>query len=164
MKIIFYKFNITQASALPMNSLMQSAADTGAKYLVRFNDDTEIITKDWIKLGVHQLQSFLPPNIGVVGPVCHEGKKSILTHDIVHRKHLDIFKNYYPQILKNWYIDDWISAVYGPTRTIKLKSWVVIHHIEGGTRYKPEKSQYRLLQPLIGAGKQKIKNFLKAKS
>lgn len=164
MKIIFHKFNITEANALPMNLLMQSAADTGAEYLVRLNDDTEIITKNWIKLAVHQLQSFSPPNIGVVGPVCHEGNTAILTHDMVHRKHLDIFKNYYPQILKNWYIDDWISSVYGPTRTIKLKSWVVIHHIEGGTRYKPEKSQHKLLQPLIDDGKQQIQNYLHTNS
>ena len=164
MNITFHKFDVAEQDSIPMNSLMQSAANTGAQYLVRLNDDTEIMTKRWITRSVNQLQSFSPPNIGVVGPTCREGNTAILTHDMVHRKHIDIFGSYYPKILKNWYIDDWISSVYGPKRTSKLKDWLVIHHVEGGTRYKPAKSQFKLLKPLIEEGKQKINNFLNTKN
>lgn len=41
-------------------------------------------------------------------------KHSILTHDMVHRTHLEIFPTYYPAGLSNWYMDDWITIVYQP--------------------------------------------------
>lgn len=160
MNLTFYKYKITEPDTLPMNSLMQDAANTGAHYLVRLNDDTEIMTKGWISYAVAKLRSFSPPNIGVVGPICKQGNTRILTHDMVHRKHLDIFGSYYPKILKNWYIDDWISTVYGPSRTSKLMNWVVIHHVEGGTRYTPTQLQRKLLKPLIAQGEQRIRNYL----
>ncbi len=162
MNLTFYKYKMTEPDTLPMNSLMQDAANTGAHYLVRLNDDTEIMTKGWIPYAVAKLRSFSPPNIGVVGPICKQGNTRILTHDMVHRKHLDIFGSYYPKILKNWYIDDWISTVYGPSRTSKLMNWVVIHHVEGGTRYKPTTLQHKLLKPLIVQGEQRINKYLHA--
>ena len=37
------------------------------------------------------MQSFDPPNIGVVGPKHRGGNEGILTYDFVHRIHIDIF-------------------------------------------------------------------------
>ena len=160
MNLTFYSYKVTEKNSLPMNALMQDVKNSPADYFVRLNDDTQIITNGWVKDAITVLRSFHPPNIGVVGPTCNQGKTSILTHDMVHRTHLDIFQTYYPKELKNWYIDDWISAVYGSNRTKKMPHWVVVHHVEGGTRYQPSTFQSNLLQSLIDAGQAKLKLFV----
>ncbi len=48
-------------------------------------------------LHMQVLLSFNPPNVGVAGPTCWEGKSSILTHDFTHRSHQvrsNLFINY----------------------------------------------------------------------
>ena len=61
---------------------------------------------------VRALGGFSPPNVGVVGPYCAEGNTLILTHDFVHRTHLQIFApHYYPPVFSDWWMDDWISKV-----------------------------------------------------
>ena len=38
-----------------------------------------------------------------VNPSCESCEsRRILTHDLVHRSHLDIFEHYYPPILSDW--------------------------------------------------------------
>jgi len=150
-----------QAGFLPFNALMRDAFKLNADYMVRVNDDTEFTTVDWIPLGIAQLLAFKPPNVGVVGPMCHQGNTKILTHDMVHRTHLYIFDNYYPVVFHNWFIDDWISAVYGPARTSKLDSWVVHHHVELGTRYTPSSRDSTQLLPAVAAGVLAIEAYLK---
>lgn len=144
---------------LPMNELMRDAARTGAEYLVRLNDDTEITSMAWLPLAVHQLLAYNPPNVGVVGPVCKEGKTSILTHDMVHRTHLDIFETYYPPQFHNWYVDDWISEVYGRDRTTKIPGWTVHHHI-GPPRYNPIMVDKETLRKTIQDGNDRIQTYL----
>lgn len=44
----------------------------------------------------------------------------MLTHDFVNRVHMEIFNmQYYPPELKDWWMDDWISRVYGHRRVLK---------------------------------------------
>ena len=39
-------------------------------------------------------------------------------HDFTHRLHMQIFKQqYYPAKLVDWWMDDWITFVYGRNRT-----------------------------------------------
>ena len=45
-------------------------------------------------MAVRTLRGYAPPNVGVVGPRCDEGNTKILTHDFVHRSHLEIFAHY----------------------------------------------------------------------
>lgn len=76
---------------------------------------------------IRSLRSYSPPNVGVVGPVCAEGNAKILTHDLVHRHHLSIFEFYYPPVLSDWWMDDWITHVYG-TRRFTKGPFSVRHH------------------------------------
>ena len=146
---------------IPFNEVCRAAYEYGADYIVRVNDDTEFKSNEWISKGVQRLWNYNPPNVGVIGPTCHEGNKEILTHDMVHRTHLDIFADYYPDQFDNWYIDDWISKVYGPARTTKLASWEVHHHIgKHGTRYRIRYSQQKLLSAMLERGRQRINDFL----
>ena len=160
MNLTIYKYRVIEKNTLPMNALMQDAKNSKADYFVRLNDDTQIITNAWVQHAIAVLRLFHPPNIGVVGPTCNQGNTRILTHDMVHRTHFDIFETYYPKELKNWYIDDWISAVYGSNRTKKMQNWVVMHHVQGGTRYQPSTFQSKMLRSLIDVGQAKLKLFL----
>jgi hypothetical protein len=64
--------------------MMAAAAEDGADYLYRINDDTEFVTP-WVGLALSALRGYSPPNVGVVGPICREGNTRIITHDLVHR-------------------------------------------------------------------------------
>jgi len=108
------------------NFMMGAAYVDGADFLYRVNDDTEFVTA-WAHAAVHTLRTaFSPPLLGVVGPLCRQGKTSIMTHDLVHRTHLDVFGLYYPAVFVDWWMDDWISAVYGAART-RQGPWEVRH-------------------------------------
>ena len=89
------------------------------------------------------------------------GLERILTHDFVHRMHLEIFKGaYYPVELVDWYMDDWISVVYGSKRTIKASEfWVTHHTTHHGQRYQANRNNQRKLGPLIKSGRNAIANF-----
>lgn len=158
---VTFKFYPKHANFLPFNDLMHDGYHTGSEYLVRINDDTEFTSNGWISLGVRTLQGFQPPNVGVVGPSCAQGNTKILTHDMVHRTHLHIFKTYYPPVFHNWYLDDWISLVYGPARTKKIKNWTVFHHVEQqGQRYAAVTTDSQSLQVEVDAGGKVISRYL----
>ena len=161
---VVVKFFRNRKHHIPMNEILKVAYDDGCDYFVRVNDDTEFVTDGWTTPGIQALAAFDPPNVGVVGPTCHEGNAAILTHDMTHRTHLDIFDGvYYADEFDNWWLDDWISHVYGPTRTRKLASWTVKHHVEfHGTRYDVQHHKQKLLAREISRGKQKIRKWLQA--
>ena len=111
----------TRRQRIPWNEILSAAYAYGADYILRANDDTEFVSYGWTTLALQALQGHPIPNVGVVGPTCYQGKTSIMTHDMVHRTHMNIFnKTYYPAVFMSTYIDDWISAVYGEFHTTKL--------------------------------------------
>jgi len=140
--------------------MARTAYSSGADYFYRVNDDTEM--KDtWPALFVHSLQSLGKP-FGAVGPKCNQGNQKILTHDFTSRLHMEIFEmNYYPPQLVDWWMDDWISYVYGKRRTFKAQNVHVIHHTGAhGQRYEVDQSNEALLVNLIQQGKGKIRKWM----
>jgi hypothetical protein len=106
--------------------LAQEAVKDNCDYLYQIGDDVEILTSGWEDKFINKLQEL--DNVGVVGPL-DLGNGSILTQSFVHKTHLDIFENYYPNELVNWHIDDWITEVYKPNNSfimeeIKVKNLV----------------------------------------
>ena len=152
--------NVLRKPGPAFNYMMAAAAADGADYLYRVNDDTEFVGAGWASQAVAALRSYSPPNVGVVGPVCHEGNTRILTHDLVHRTHLQIFEHYYPPIFSDWWMDDWITHVYGPARTTKgpfvVKHLWTVH----GTRYQVDHSHERRLATELDAGRRRITHWL----
>mmetsp|Transcript_13425 Transcript_13425/g.28949 ORF Transcript_13425/g.28949 Transcript_13425/m.28949 type:complete len:531 (+) Transcript_13425:342-1934(+) len=162
------------------NFMMAAAYEDGADYLYRVNDDTMFDEPGWAQAAIVALQGLEPPNVGVVGPLCAEGNTRIMTHDLVHRTHLQIFSLYYPAILSDWWMDDWISHVYGPSRTgkgIALRGgqgrsfltvdsssnaaglWRVHHRVSfHGTRYNVDHAH---AQKLAGELKQGVRQIAK---
>lgn len=140
--------------------MARQAYDAKADYFYRINDDTEMI-HHWPSLFVRSLQSLAPP-YGVIGPRCDQGNDKILTHDFVHKIHLEIFEmNYYPPALVDWWMDDWISYVYGKSRTFKSNSAKVIHHTGAhGQRYEVDQANGKLLTSLVKEGRQKIRKWM----
>ena len=158
--VVFHAFD-TEEDHIPFNEVLWMAFLTGADYLVRVNDDTRFVTPAWSSAATNALRSFDPPNVGVVGPTCPDGNSAIMTHDMVHRTHMRIFFGvYYPHAFSNWFMDDWISAVYGPQRTLKLSSWVVRHHTKHhGRRYRVVDHR-GVLEHEIREGRRKISQHL----
>jgi len=106
------------------NAVAQRARSADADFFYRINDDTMMLTP-WTAAFACALCSLGPP-YGVVGPVETE-HDDFLTHDFVHRTHVDIFGDYYPPSLSDWYMDNWISQVYGSSRSLRLASVKVSH-------------------------------------
>jgi len=147
---------------IPFNEIIRMAKEHGADYFVRINDDTEFVTTKWASMGIQALANFNPPNVGVVGPTCYEGNTAIMTHDMVHKSHMAIFDDeYYPDVFDNWYLDDWISSVYGKSRTKKVQEWVVKHHIfHHGTRYVASEHHVEILKNELQKGYTKVKSWI----
>jgi hypothetical protein len=156
-------FQQTQNSRIPFNQLCRATYDYGADYIVRVNDDTIFSSKGWLSEAVAVLSSFDPPNIGVVGPTSKGDKSTIMTHDMVSRIHLEIFDTYYPKVFKNYYVDDWISNVYGAKRTQKIDTWKVVHLTSPGSkRYSPSREQKKNLQKIIAQGSDQIQTYIES--
>lgn len=106
--------NPAQQPGPAFNFALRCAYEDGADYLYRVNDDTWFATADWASRLVHTLRAMRPPNFGVVGPHCDADSARVLSHDMTHRSHLQRFApHYYPPVFVNYWLDDWITAVYG---------------------------------------------------
>mmetsp|Transcript_9111 Transcript_9111/g.9229 ORF Transcript_9111/g.9229 Transcript_9111/m.9229 type:complete len:92 (+) Transcript_9111:1-276(+) len=81
---------------------------------------------------------------------------------MVHKSHVAIFEDeYYPNIFDNFYLDDWISRVYGESRTKQIQEWVVKHHINyHGTRYDPSHHHAYILDGELEKGHSKVKSWI----
>ena len=143
------------------NEIARKAYDLGADFMYRVNDDTEFHGR-WPKLYSDTLMSLSKP-YGVIGPRCTPTQNRILTHDFVHRTHMEIFnRTYYPVELVDWWMDDWISSVYGISRTFMSKTVTVIHHVKyHGRRYDVNESNQELLVPLTSRAKEQIVSWMK---
>ena len=144
--------------------MARSAYEGGADYMYRINDDTELVDR-WPLIFVKALKS-IPDQVGVVGPTCTQGNTAILTHDFVARGHMEIMEmNYYPPKLVDWWMDDWISFVYGKKRTFKASQVHVVHHVGAhGQRYEVDRSNFLGLNKLLMQGRQQIHNYLVKKN
>jgi hypothetical protein len=143
------------------HAITEYAYHHNATFIYRINDDTEFYTL-WVSSFIQQLTSLTVP-YGVVGPSEKFISNRILTHDFVHRIHFEIFQgNYYPIELSDWWMDDWISRVYGVKRTFLLKSVQVKHHCYHHPKRYQVNSTHRTLLPLaIEKGKQMLRSYVR---
>lgn len=140
--------------------MARAAYNAGAAYFYRINDDTELMV-NWARKYVDGLNTLSAP-YGVIGPLCNQGNEKILTHDFTSRLHMEIFEmNYYPPELTDWWMDDWISLVYGRQRTFKARSVPVMHHTgTHGTRYAVDSANGARLKTLVESGRKKIRQYM----
>lgn len=152
--------NVLRKPGPSFNFMMASAAEDGADYLYRVNDDTQFVSP-WLADAVRTLRGYSPPNVGVVGPTCHEGNTRILTHDLVHRTHLTIFEHYYPPVLSDWWMDDWITRVYSESGRMRRGAFLVRHRVDiHGTRYQVDQSHEVALIGELARGRRALDKYL----
>lgn len=125
-----------------------------ADWIYRVNDDTELLDP-WTTPFIQTLLALGPP-YGVVGPVvCNKGgNRKILTHDFVHKTHMEVFdRNYYPPELVDWWMDNWVSRVYGSKRTVLMSKVTVGHRTTvHGRRYTVDARNQLHLEALVRVG------------
>lgn len=136
--------------------MARQAYALGADFFYRVNDDTEFRGR-WPKAFTEALMK-LPPPYGVIGPKSLTSNLDILTHDFVHRTHMDIMKlDYYPKELPDWWMDNWISKVYGEARTFYSEDAAVMHHTYAhGQRYKVNRNNQKYLPITLARGRKLI--------
>jgi len=109
--------------SLMWNKAFKKAYDDECDYFFQCGDDIEFLDKGWVNDSIHNLQR--NNNFGLTGPLDKRrwdsgprsrpgGERFIQTQSFVSRKHMDIFGFYFPQQLKNWYCDDWMTLSYYP--------------------------------------------------
>lgn len=118
------------------NDAMLEAYIDGSSYFYRVNDDSVLKSPGWVEAFTDVLKQYDPQYVGVVGPHHKGGNEAILTYDFVHKTHIDVFGFYYPRVFTDWWGDDWITKVYRPGRSTKVKSIKLVHTLASGTRYK----------------------------
>jgi hypothetical protein len=131
----------------------------GADYFYQINDDTTFLTDDWEDLMVSWLlNSPALPNFGVTGPIDLRFRK-LLTHSFAHRTHIDIFGRWFPKGFKNWWSDDWLTAVYGPNNTFRSED-VQVRHQGLTPRYKVDGNGRKILNEELKKGKETITQWV----
>jgi hypothetical protein len=131
----------------------------GVDWIYRINDDTYFMSP-FISSFVKALKEMGPP-YGSVGPTCREGAQGILTHDFTHRTHHLIFQHHYPPPLSDWWMDDWITRVYGQQRTRRVPDVLVKHLIKThGTRYNIDFKHKLMLGSEIEKGRRQVERYL----
>lgn len=143
--------------SLPWNELLRVAYRNGHDYFVRTQDDVVVLTFGWLSKLVGALLAM--DNLGVVGPSFDEGNKRVLAAmDVTHRTHMCIFSgNYYPSTFDNYYVDDWMSTVYGANHTRKLRTVRVSHRLDyHGQQYRAAGNQGRFVNGEVAAGRATI--------
>lgn len=155
--------NVLRKPGPIFNFLTAAAFADGADFVYRINDDTEFRTPFASALTT-ALANFKPPYLGVVGPSCADGNKKILTHDFVHRTHYHIFQTYYPVVLTDWWMDDWISKVYPRGNYGRHQDVAVSHHtwMTGSgnpVRYEVDHGHKKYLNTELRRGAQLIGQF-----
>jgi hypothetical protein len=127
--------NYTGKPAWAQNDAMMQAYLDGTDFFYRLNDDTMLKTTNWTETFIDVLAQQNPPFVGVVGPTCGIEPADIISHDFVHRTHIEIFGYYYPRAYADWFADTWITYVYKPGLSVKLRDVIVDHTEVMGRRY-----------------------------
>ena len=147
--IHFVKCSHSHRPAWAQNDAMMEAYLDDVDFYYRVNDDTIMKTPNWTEEFIKTLRNYNPPLVGVVGPSYMRRRKRILTYDFVYKVHFDIFGFYYPRAFGDWYADRWITNVYQPGRSTKLRNVKLIHTLAVGTRYRAHRAAVRRVGPRL---------------
>ena len=74
---VLVKFYKPSQHKIPFNSLMKDAYNDGVDYLVRVSEDSTFETINWVAHAIDTLESYDPPNVGMVGTKSLQANKVI---------------------------------------------------------------------------------------
>ena len=87
-------------------------------YFYQCGDDIVFETQGWLEKSINILKH--NNDIGISGP--YNEHPYMLTQTLITRKHYDIFKCLFPEMIFNWGCDDWINNIYKPTYVNPVKN------------------------------------------
>lgn len=149
------------------NRAFLQAYKDGCQYFFQCGDDILFETKGWVHQSVEALKKH--NNIGLTGPIDNGrfvdgnpvfkpgGSRFIHTQAFVSRKHMEIFGTFFPEQIKNWFCDDWITKVYYPNHFYILKH--SLKNVGGEPRYNVETNCP--WESLVSQGKEKLNNYFR---
>lgn len=119
---------------LMWNRAFKRAYDENCHYFFQCGDDIKFMNKHWVNLSIQLLKK--NNNIGLTGPLDYMrwksnlnsrpgGTRFIQTQSFVSRKHMNLFKYYFPPEIKNWYCDDWMTNVYYPEHYYYIENFII---------------------------------------
>jgi hypothetical protein len=126
------------------NRAFKQAYDDGCNYFFQSGDDIIFKTQNWVTDSIEMLEKH--DGIGLTGPIDigrikHGsiqsgigGNRFIQTQSFVSRKHMEIFGFYFPEEIKNWFCDDWMTKIYYPKFFYKINHFV--ENVGGSPRYE----------------------------
>lgn len=118
------------------NILFKKAYDDNYDYFYQCGDDIDFNNNKnyFVKLiTILRRQN----NYGVTGALCLQ-RNDILTQSFVSRRHMELFGFYFPEEIRNWFVDDWISNIY-KEQYYKPYNGGKIKNIGGKPRYEIKK-------------------------
>lgn len=118
------------------NRLAKEAYEDGCEYFLPSNDDARLLSPGWSSLAVSTLlNSPLYPNLGLVA-FNDVGYSGFPTFHLVHKTHLDIFRQYYNVDWEGAYQDPFAFEVYASFNSSFLLMDILIeNHIGTLPRY-----------------------------
>lgn len=126
------------------NKAFKDAYDDGCDYFYQCGDDIEFLDNGWVNSCISILKQ--NDDSGVTGPIDwgrelfakqNSNCKFILTQTFVSRKHMDFFGFYFPEEIRNWFCDDWITNVYKSRGKLYLCKSRIFNK-GGSPRYVPD--------------------------
>ena len=159
------------------NLAFKEAYNDNCDYFFQCGDDIEFLTKDWIDDSIKLLNA--NNEIGLTGPLDlgrlninsnykPDGQKFIQTQTFVSRKHMEIFGFFFPEEIKNWFCDDWITKIYYPNNFYKLEHF--LFNRGGNPRYvisgkvSDDDPVKKKCDELILRDKEKLINFIESQN
>ena len=146
--------------AWSQNDALMKAYEDNFAYYFMVNDDTQISGSGWTEALVKGLANRFPPNFGLVGPQHIGDSQKILTHNFVHKTHVDLFSFFYPRIYETWHGDEWITRVYSPNFMNEVRDAVVFHDIRDHIRYTPHRIPEEYMSKHVDAYKNELRRLL----
>ena len=143
------------------NMLFQKAVNQNFDYFFQVGDDVSMQTPGWTTRFVDKLLS--QNNIGTVGP-CEPSnyfgrlqacKAIVIENNFVHKTHHDIFGYFFPDKIKNWYCDDWITFVYADLATMETS--ILCSNTVKGLRY--DISSCDMIDDYVAEGKLTLERY-----
>jgi hypothetical protein len=111
--IIIYK-DIKKGHLTKMwNVLFEEAHKLGVHdYYYQCGDDIEFLTDGWLEESIKMLKK--NNDVGIAGPLVKNDNfmAKLLTQGLFSNRHYDFFGYLFPEVIINWYCDNWLNDVY----------------------------------------------------
>jgi len=152
------------------NILCKKAYDDNCDYFYQCGDDITFLTKNWTTICIEALNK--QNNIGLTGPFdinrterygkCANigNKRFIQTQSFVSKKHFEIFGFFFPEEIKNWCCDDWITHVYFPKYFIYLPLSKIRNSGDIKPRYNIQFHRVKNIYELIKKYRMELENYI----